>query len=256
MFPIDGIREHIAQKLDTEIGVFRKHRDTTLNIEEAEKDERKKKDEETPLLKIEIVNLPNEKVWVFENEFAHQQFPNNLLLDKQKTAFTSAGDKVEKTIIWYDVTLNRFYICMLEMKRTISAKMFSKVKAKYTGALNTFSVFLAANSHFTNIKNAEIYPIGICCFNYLDSGIPERGLDSGSKTLFFQKYIQELCTEFPVKVEPLSLQLLNIPVVFYENPNQTPVSTDFQIDFQTIIRRATNLEVVPTQPTINNITNY
>ena len=112
MFPIKDIREHIARKLDTEIGVFKKYYGTTLNIEEV--NARKNRSSTVPLLKIEILNLPNEKVWIFENEFSHQQFPNNFLLDKQKAAFTSAGDKVEKTIIWYDVNVNR----LLHFKHT------------------------------------------------------------------------------------------------------------------------------------------
>lgn len=258
MFSLNNFRTNLTQKLD-EITVFWKYRDASgiLEIQEQDKEDKKGYD---ALLKLEITALPNSNVWVFENEYNHQQFLNNDFLQSQKGAFTSGGNKVEKTIIWYDGNDKRFYICMFEMKRAITADKFSEVKKKYVGALNTFSVFIASNPNFTDIKDAQIYPIGICCFNrdhtnkdtshekYKNTNKSERRPDSGSQTTFTEKYIKDAKKEFYLEIAPKALSILNIPVVLCKNPSQSPITNNFQIDFNDIIKRATTISVVPKPP--------
>jgi hypothetical protein len=123
MFPIKGIRKYVTDKLE-EITVLRKFRDSggILRITETadDKDEDRKKVQDRELLnEVKVTKIPLENVWIFENEFEQQKFSEKLIND-QKGAFTSAGKKVEKTILCYDS--HRLYLFMIEMKRTISPR--------------------------------------------------------------------------------------------------------------------------------------
>jgi hypothetical protein len=249
MFSLNNFRTNLTQKLD-DITVFRKYRDGSgvLNIEERDI---KEQTQESALLKIEAIGLPSDNIWIFENEFNHENFKNkDKSINDQKGAFTSAGCKVEKTIIWYNTTLNRFYICMIEMKRTLHLKNISDVKLKYESALSTMSIFIAANSDFTNKINAEIYPVGICCFN-MDSNHVDADSCTHStsvKRVFQNQYVKAKKYDFYIQVVPVALDVLEIPMILYKNPSQNPATDNFQIDFNDIIQRATTISVAPIPP--------
>lgn len=179
MFPIKGIREYVTDQLD-EITVLRKFRDGSgvLKITETadNSDEDRKPTQDRELLnEVEVTNIPLENVWIFENEFGQQTFIDKLI-NNQKGAFTSAGKKVEKTVIYYNS--NRLYLFMIEMKRTISPrKMQEDVVKKFENSLSTLSVFISAHFDFPQFENAQIYPVGICCYNYYDDPQPSRNRD-------------------------------------------------------------------------------
>ena len=93
-----------------------------------------------------MLNIPQTGVWIFENEFDKN---TDTKLKTLKDAFTSAGKKVEKTIICHRD--NHLYIFMIEMKRSLSPRKYKEdVAKKYEGSLATLSVFIAASEHFDN----------------------------------------------------------------------------------------------------------
>jgi len=113
MFPIRGISTHITQQLDTVVTVLKKYRGTdgTIVIEETESNDRKGNNNQEPLTKVTISNIPKHNVWIFENEFNHIPHTDHKV-NIQKGAFTSAGNKVEKSIILHKG--NRLYIVCLK----------------------------------------------------------------------------------------------------------------------------------------------
>ena len=89
---------------------------------------------------------------------------------------------------------------------------FSKIKDKLEGSLSTMSIFISAHFDFPKFEDAQIYPIGICCYNYEGA---ERYFDqSGSKKIFKEKYIDEGKRELLLTVEPLTLNRMAIPIIF------------------------------------------
>jgi hypothetical protein len=243
MFPIKGIREHISSKLN-EIGVLRQLSEETLIIEETSVNERRLLPLDLPLLKITLQNIPAMDIWVYENEF-YQISSENAIIDSQKGAFASAGSKVEKSIIYYQN--NTFYILMIEMKKSLFPKQFSVLINKFTQSLNTLSIYLASNPKFTNLVDANIYPIGICCYNYdvdcLNNNLNLYQIEqSEEQQKFKQKYIDENLREFTANLEPVALNNMLIPIVFCQNNNvdtrQNPITTEFEINFNDILTRA------------------
>ena len=120
---LKNLRSHVTKQLD-EITVFREHREgNELEIIEkgdGEKDEdRQKVAGKTLLDKITVKNLPLDNIWILENEFNHNEF-SEPLINNQKGAFTAAGKKVEKTILYYHN--HKLYVILIEMKRTISPR--------------------------------------------------------------------------------------------------------------------------------------
>ncbi len=243
MYTLNNFRNSITLQLKN-IGVLAPYVNTTLEIKESELTGSKIKYGED-LIFVEIQNLPND-IWVFENEITGKT---------QKKAFASAGSKVEQTIIWYNKIENRFYLCLLEMKTTLSVDMFSKVFEKIIDSTNFISIFLAANPTFTEIKQAEIYIIGICCYNYLNADISvynqaETTAKDKAKRDFENEFIKKKKYEFTTEIDPVILdKIFRIPILLYENPNQIPrVTKGFQIDFSDIIKRATTITVAPIPP--------
>ncbi len=95
MFPIKGIREHISSKLN-EIGILKELQLEELLIEETGDEDKKRKDNKEPLLKIRVQQIPVTNSWVFHNEFS--KLGRTKTERSEKAAFESAGKKVEKTI--------------------------------------------------------------------------------------------------------------------------------------------------------------
>ncbi len=237
MFPIKALREHLTSKLD-EITVLRKFRDSSgvLKIRETadKNDEDRRAIQDRELLnEVEVTKIPVENVWIFENEFGQQTFIEKLIND-QKGAFTSAGKKVEKTIIYYNS--NRLYLFMIEMKRVISPrKMQEDVVKKFENSLSSLSVFISAHFYFPQLENATIYPVGICCYNYYDDPQPSYNRDpkriagrvrealgnNGEKNILLL-----------LTIEPIGLNKMKIPVLFCQNPNRNPVTKSFTIELE------------------------
>ena len=114
MFPLKDIRQHITKKLDADIGVLKKHRNPELRISETEKEKDGRGEQ---LEQVVVVGMPTDDIWVFDNEFSTRKY-EIAIIDNQRGAFSSAGKKVETTILYH--TDNHLYLFMIEMKRTIS----------------------------------------------------------------------------------------------------------------------------------------
>jgi len=230
MFQLDNIRKHVTEKLD-EITVFREFYNNTISIKETGNDD--DNDLSRVILdEVNIFNIPNDNVWIFENEFGHIAFTGTL--QSQKGAFMSGGKKVEKTILFHHS--NKLYIVMFEMKRTISpAKMQEDVIKKFESSLSTLSVYISSHINIPNIKNTKIFPIGVCCYNYYEDNNTNKNNDPRRITGRVRKKYNSGQRLFNLKVEPLSLNTMEIPVFFIQNPNTDPVTTFFDIDFKQII---------------------
>ncbi len=232
MFPIKGIREHVTGKLD-EITVLRKFRESSgvLKITETapKKDEDRIPIQDRELLdEVKVTNMPYENVWIFENEFGQQTLFDKLIND-QKGALTSAGKKVEKTIIYYDS--NRLYLFMIEMKRTISPrKMQEDVVKKFENTLSTLSVFISAHFDFPQFENAHIYPVGICCYNYYEDPQPSYNRDPKRTAGRVRQKYSDGERLILLEIESIGLNRMKIPVFFLENPHQNPVTKHFTIE--------------------------
>jgi len=232
MFPIKGIRKHVTDKLD-EITVLRKFRESSgvLKITETadKNDEERKPIQGKELLdEVKVIKIPLNNVWIFENEFGQQTFIDKLI-NAQKGALTSAGKKVEKTIIYYHS--NRLYLFMIEMKRTISPrKMQEDVVKKFENTLSTLSVFISAHFDFPQFEKAQIYPVGICCYNYYDDPQPSYNRDPKRIAGRIRKKYSEGERLIPLEIEPIGLNRMMIPVFLLENPSQNPVTKHFTIE--------------------------
>jgi hypothetical protein len=236
MFPIKGIRKYVTSKLE-EITVLRKFRDSggILIITETadDNDEDRKRVQGRELLnEIKITKIPLENVWIFENEFGQQTFSDKLIND-QKGAFTSAGKKVEKTILCYDS--HRLYLFMIEMKRTISPrKMQKEVVKKFENSLSTLSVYISAHFDISQFDDAQIYPVGICCYNYYEDPQPLENNDPNRITGRVRRKYSNGERKIPLTIEPIGLNKMMVPVFFFQNPS-SPVSTSFTIELDDII---------------------
>lgn len=232
MFPLKNFREHITNKLDTDITVFRKFRETDgiLKIEETNIDRK----DSTQLSVVKIKNLPTSDVWIFENEFGDKQIKDNTILDKQKRAFSNAGNKVEKTIVWHNN--DRLYLIMFEMKRSMTFNNFSDISKKLEHSLSFISIFIAAHAELPSNSTSSILPIGVCCFNLDEtSTLKEASEMSPSRKTLKREYVDAGKKQFSLTVQPLTLNNMRIPIIFYENP--IPDTNNFDIDFHDIIHR-------------------
>jgi len=237
MFPIKGIREYVTDKLE-EITVLRKFRDSggILRITETadDKDEDRKIVQDRELLnEVKVTKIPLKNVWIFENEFGQQTFSDKLIND-QKGAFTSAGKKVEKTIIYYNS--HRLYLFMIEMKRTISPRKMQKdVVKKIESSLSTLSVYISAHFDISKFDDAQIYPVGICCYNYYEDQKPSENNDPKRITGRVREKYSNGERKILLSVEPIGLNKMKIPVFFLRNPSREPVTNNFDINLDDII---------------------
>jgi hypothetical protein len=246
VFPIKNIRTHVTNKLE-EITVFSQHcGGNSLSIIETgdgENDEdRKKKSDKILLDMVTVTNLPdgNDNIWIMENEFNHNKFDDNVTLDKQKGAFTAAGKKVEKTILYHHN--NRLYILLIEMKRTISPrKMKEDVIKKYENSLSTLALFLCTHNIIPTFESAKIFPIAICCYNYYEDTQPNYSNDPITISKQLRETHKNNKSEFLFDVNPIALSRMRVPILLCQNPNQSPVTLAFEIDFQDILKRAMTL---------------
>jgi hypothetical protein len=244
MFPLKNFRKNLTDKLD-EIKVFRKFDDVSRTFKIVEtKPEAPDRTGKEALCEVQVKNIPNQHIWIFDNEFGNKILTSNSSnkkqIESQKGAFTSAGKKVEKTIIYFNS--NRFYLFMIEMKRTISPRKMQKdVIKKFESSLATLSVFIAASTDFSQLEDTTIYPVGICCYNYFEDEQNSQNNDpnrtEGCVRLEYGKGKRMI----PLKVEPLTLNSMDIPVFFKENPNRDPVTDSFEIDLQNILEEILNI---------------
>jgi len=235
MFPLKNIRNHLTDKLD-EIKVLRKFDDAsrTFKITESTNDGNDKSNK-VSLGQIQVNNIPSQNVWVFDNEFGNKIFaPNQNEIKSQKGAFTSAGKKVETTIIYFNS--NRLYLFMIEMKRAISPKkMQDDVIKKFESSLATLSIFIAASTDFSQLENTTIYPVGICCYNYFEDKKSHENRDSKRIAARVREKYNKGDRVIHLQVKPLTLSTIRFPVFFKENPNRDPVTATFEIDLEHIL---------------------
>lgn len=232
MFPINNIRGHVTNKL-SEITVLREFRNNSgvLRIFETESnsdEDRKPSIGKELLNEVTISSIPLNNVWIFENEFSTQQFSNDII-KSQGGAFTSHGKKVEKTIIFHNG--GKLYLFMIEMKREISPrKMHEDVIRKFEQSLSTLAVFISAHYDFPEFIDSTIYPVGICCYNYYNDPQPNYNRDVNRTAGRVRKMYEEGNRMIPLSIEPLGLNKMMSPILFYENPNREPVTKIFNVD--------------------------
>ena len=234
MFPLKDIRQHITKKLDAEIGVLKKYRSTKLDISESAKDQDGKGEY---LERLVVVDIPTDNVWVFDNEFSSRKHGKSPIdtIDSQSSAFSSAGKKVETTILYHHN--NRLYLFMIEMKRTVSPMKYKKdIVKKFESSLSTLSIFMSAHFDFPTFQQSQIFPVGICCYNYYRDTDPDYDRDIKQVAGAFRNNYDKGKREMLLEIEPLSLNRLRIPVLLFENPN-APVTNSFELPFNEIMRR-------------------
>ena len=219
------IRHNVTNQLN-DIKVFYEYFEDKLAISETET----KKDN---LEKVIVCNLPCENIWVYENE----AYQNKAILHEQRGAFASASVKVEKTILYKKD--DKLYAFLIEMKTSMTAKQFSNCKDKIEQSLSTLSVFIAAHTDLPTFKNTELVPIGVLCYSYDEVEIHGFSDKSSTQPTFYQHFTTTKGNDMKITVEPVSLQPYRIPIVFCQNPNQSPVTNSFEIDFESILKRVT-----------------
>jgi hypothetical protein len=216
-----GLRELVYQKLE-EIRFFYPTIFNTLTISEPTP--------KSPIIgaqaqlnKLTIQNIPTEKIWVFDNEF-------NENIDK---TFVSAGEKVEKTILWVSNLERKLYILMFEMKRTMDCGNLKKVLSKIENALSHLSIFIASHPYLSDLE-IPIEPVAICAYNQINA---LRYSDEEHK-VFQDKYKAEIIQNKGNCIlgyaEPLIFGSIQLPFLFYQNPND-PLTDNFEINFQDIL---------------------
>lgn len=220
---IQLLNEHLSQKWE-EIGLFYPLKANYLEINETEMD--KKKDN---LLWIKLENIPAE-CWIFENEYIQMENPK---LSTQKASFSTAGDKVEKMLVW--VKDNFLYLFMVEMKTTLTIDNVSNCIGKFEHSLNFFVSYLASHAHFRAFSHLYIAPIGMIFYNQEgDYSNPYKFNYGKTKPRFKEKYIKANKRSFLMQIEPISLAQKEIPVLYFQNPQHT---TGFEINFDEILQR-------------------
>jgi hypothetical protein len=227
------IRNNVTNQLN-DIKVFYEYFEDKLAITETE-NKNKKEVKKDDLKEVIVCNLPTENIWVYENE----AYQNKAILHEQRGAFASAGVKVEKTILYKKS--DKLYAFLIEMKTSMTAKQFSNCKDKIEQSLSTLSVFIAAHSDLPTFQNTELVPIGVLCYSYDEVAIYGYSDKSPTQPTFYQHFTTTKGSDMKVTVEPFSLQPYRIPIIFCQNPNQSPVTPAFEIDFQDILKRATTL---------------
>lgn len=231
MFPLKDIRRHITKKLDADIGVLKKYRSTELYISESTKDQ---DGQGEYLERIVVVDIPTDNVWVFDNEFSSRKYGSSPI-DNQSSAFSSAGKKVETTILYHHNS--RLYLFMIEMKRTVSPMKYKKdIVKKFEGSLSTLSVFISSHFDFPTFEKSQIFPVGICCYNYYRDADPDYDRDVKQVGGAFRNNYDKGKREMLLEIEPLSLNRLRIPVLLFENPN-APITNSFELPFNEIMRK-------------------
>jgi hypothetical protein len=242
-------RDRITSKLK-ELQVFYPYTGTgSLLIDGGTKEE--KRDSRVLLKNVTVSNIPQQNVWIYNNEFA--QMPENQSVE-QKNSFTSEGKKVEKSILL--IREKDILIFMVELKRTLELKHFSEsdrksVINKLLNSINQIAIHLTINKEFNVFEDKKIYPICIFCYNYESTDFvsdektefegeaqPTNPLKSNQenessspKKIFKKNYIDGNLRAFTIPIEPLLFETTQIPILFYQNPNNTPTES-FDIDFQ------------------------
>ncbi|MFT5619040.1 MAG: hypothetical protein ACI85I_002277 [Arenicella sp.] len=234
MFEVKGFQEHITRQLEDVVGVLKRFSNGNLKIEERNKE---LDGVGADLHSVSINNIPKENIWIFDNEF-YQNKTNkeNKILTSQKGAFSSAGKKVELTVIYEKD--NYLYLILIEMKTSMNSKKYSEVIDKMESSLSTISVFLSAHPHFSQLDNKHLYPIGICCYNYLlDEATNSKYIISGgNRSTFKSNFLDKNWMEFIASIEPIALNSMSIPFLLFNNKNE-PKTNAFDIDFKQIFER-------------------
>lgn len=175
-----------------------------------------------PLKKISINHLPTSNIWIFDSE------PN-------VKCFSDGGNKTEKSILY--LANGKLYVVMIEMKSTMNSKNLHSLEDKFTCSLTKISIFLSGNQTFVALKNTQIVPIGIACFN--EKTISERDAKYSNKCEQFFK----LPTQFKNKTDsylyPVTLNKIDMELLFFQNPevvaNSSAASDNFTIPFPNIL---------------------
>jgi hypothetical protein len=131
---------------------------------------------------------------------------------------------------------------MIEMKRSISPDKFSSdVKPKFEGSIDTLLPFIAVNPIFTDFVDTQnLFFIGVCCYNYLEGSYEQVQRDTERAEEKFRQHIlvnRENIEKFIISPLILGTEP-KIPVLFFENPCQNPITTEFEINFNDILTRA------------------
>jgi hypothetical protein len=136
---------------------------------------------------------------------------------------------------------------MIEMKRTITPRKIQEdVVKKFENSLSTLSVFISAHLEFPQFEDSQIYPVGICCYNYYDDPQPKFNRDPRRIAGYVREKYDNGDRVILLSIEPIGLNKIKFPVFFLENSNRNPVTNSFTIDLSAIL---TNIKQF--QPKLN-----
>lgn len=217
-----ALNERIAERWEEE-KLFYPLASSYIKIEETNLNAKKE-----DLCFVEIKNLP-ENCWIFENEYymLHKD-------KKQANSLSSAGQKVEKTLIWEEK--KRLRILLIEMKTSLTYENVSECIQKIESSLNTFATFLAAHPKFQQLEKI-IAPMGLICYNiegYKDQQTRHLGKTGRN---FQTQYVEKRLVEFNLSIQPLVLQEMPIPIAFRINPTFSQNIKGFTLDFEEIYQK-------------------
>lgn len=191
--------------------------------------QKKRKDNNTNLTAFQIKNLPDTNVWVFKSE----------IQDGSIECLQNTNNTVEEILLCLQD--NRLYAFMIELKSSLSKSNIKKLKSKFSCSLVRLSIFLSGNPNFVNLKQVELFPMGITAFN--DNRLYEiqehdiNRLPSYQQQLYdFQFTTQQPTFATTTLIQPVTLNRLALPMLFFQNPSWLAENkkdeAHFSIDFQ------------------------
>ncbi|MCU0393799.1 MAG: hypothetical protein MUE81_22020 [Thermoflexibacter sp.] len=177
--------------------------------------------------KVTINHLSKENCWVFESET-----PKDKCLG-------AGGKTVERSILY--LKDDRLYVLMIELKSQVKDcnKLRKKVKDKFECSIARIAIFLASNTRFLIQKDIQLYPVGILCFNKDEYDTAQGGTSDICKNFTQFKNNGKVNNGFNIEIQPVTLNTLRIPILFFQNPifqeNNDATSSQFDLNFVEIM---------------------
>ena len=222
----EEINNLVAENIE-DIGLIRKYYNKSVTIlgDKAEKKQRI----DYFLQKVEIENLTGEN-WIFEAEY------NNLKANK--CLKNPSSKTVERCIL--HLSDSRLYVFMIELKSQINeCRKLRNVKDKFVCTLTNLSILLSGNTNFQQFKDKELFPVGILVFNKEEFDISKTGKSDICKKFKEYKEHEKESRYYLISIEPVTLNKMTIPIVFYQNNHyqreNSGNSNSLQLDFKDIL---------------------
>lgn len=220
---LENLPSLISKRLE-EIRILYAYKEESIEILGSNENE-KEKHESYFLKQVTITDLPKENIWVFEAETSK----------KQKLGLS--GKTVERCLLFLQES--RFYLLMIELKSKIKdcKKLRESVNEKFEDTLDALLVYLSKNDNFIKIKDLQLIPVGILCFNK-----DEYSVEQGGSSLICRSFLnfkQSRKSNQSVKLEPVILNVQIIDFLIFQNPifeaDENAIAPAFEISFHELI---------------------